>query len=68
MGFGNQQDDNGVLTLTFRRARVVAASFAPAHLDSRGVPVPAVGTERQRIAAEWQADRRCTDLSGAPPN
>jgi poly-gamma-glutamate synthesis protein (capsule biosynthesis protein) len=67
MSFGNKQDDNGVLTLTFRHATVVAASFAPSHLDSRGVPLPATGAEKQHIDAEWQADRRCTDLSGTPP-
>ena len=65
--FGNNQDDNGVLTLSFRRDRVVASSFAPSHLDDRGVPVPATGTERQRIDAEWDADRQCTTLSATPP-
>jgi poly-gamma-glutamate synthesis protein (capsule biosynthesis protein) len=67
MNFNNNQDDNGVLTLTFRHSSVVADSFAPAHLDSRGVPLPATGAEKQRIDAEWQADRRCTDLSAQPP-
>ena len=63
MSFGNNQDDNGVLTLTFRHGRVVADRFAPSHLDDRGVPVPATGAEKQRIDAEWKADRGCTDLS-----
>ena len=67
MSFGNDQDDNGVLTLTFRGGHVVADHFAPAHLDDRGVPVPARGAERHRIAAEWNADRSCTDLSAVPP-
>jgi hypothetical protein len=66
LSFGNNQDDNGVLTLTFRRSAVVADSFAPSQLDDRGVPVPATGAERQRIAAEWKADRACTDLSSQP--
>ena len=39
--FGNNQDDNGVLTLTFDDGKVVSDSFAPSHLDSTGVPVPA---------------------------
>jgi hypothetical protein len=56
-----------VLTLTFRHANVIADSFAPAHLDSRGVPLPATGTEKRSIDAEWQADRQCTDLSASPP-
>jgi poly-gamma-glutamate synthesis protein (capsule biosynthesis protein) len=67
MSFGNRQDDNGVLTLTFRRNAVVGDSFAPAHLDNRGVPVPATGTEKRRIDAQWQADRRCTDLAATAP-
>ena len=67
MSFGNDQDDNGVLTLTFRYSTVVAASFAPSHLDDRGVPVPATGAEKTRIDAEWNADRACTDLAAAPP-
>jgi poly-gamma-glutamate capsule biosynthesis protein CapA/YwtB (metallophosphatase superfamily) len=68
MSFGNNQDDNGVLTLTFRRDRVRSASFAPSHLDDRGVPVPATGAQKKRIATEWQADRRCTDLAATPPH
>jgi poly-gamma-glutamate synthesis protein (capsule biosynthesis protein) len=67
LSFGNDQDDNGVLTLTFHRSRVVADSFAPSHLDDRGVPMPARGAERRRILAEWNADRSCTDLSPRPP-
>ena len=65
--FGNNQDDNGVLTLTFRGGKVVADRFAPSRLDDRGVPVPATGAERARIAAEWTADRACTDLTATPP-
>jgi poly-gamma-glutamate capsule biosynthesis protein CapA/YwtB (metallophosphatase superfamily) len=68
LSFGNIQDDNGVLTLTFHRSRVVADSFAPSHLDDRGVPMPAHGAQRHRILAEWNADRRCTDLSAHPPH
>jgi poly-gamma-glutamate synthesis protein (capsule biosynthesis protein) len=67
MSFGNNQDDNGVLTLTFRGSHVVANSFAPSHLDDRGVPLPATGEQRQRILAEWNADRSCADLSASRP-
>jgi poly-gamma-glutamate synthesis protein (capsule biosynthesis protein) len=67
MSFGNNQDDNGVLTLTFRHASVVSDAFAPSHLDNRGVPLPAAGAEKQRIAAEWKADRKCTDLAATAP-
>jgi len=65
--FGNDQDDNGVLTLTFERDKVVADRFAPSHLDNRGVPMPATGGTKRRIMAEWNGDRRCTDLSAMPP-
>jgi poly-gamma-glutamate synthesis protein (capsule biosynthesis protein) len=64
--FGNEQDDNGVLTLTFRGGRVIAARFEPAHLDDTGVPVPATGAVAARINAEWQRDRQCADLSPTP--
>ena len=65
--FGNEQDDNGVLTLTFDGRTVTAASFAPSHLDVTGVPVPATGTQRDRIDAEWEEVRACADLSAQPP-
>jgi len=65
--FGNNQDDNGVLTLTFRNGRVADDAFAPAHLDTRGVPVPATGSQRSRILAEWAAVRGCADLSAHRP-
>ena len=66
MSFGNNQDDNGVLTLTFRHGRVAADKFAPSHLDTRGVPLPATGAQAAQIAAEWTGDRQCTGLAAAP--
>ena len=65
--FGNNQDDNGVLTLTFRHGDVVKDNFDPSHLQSSGISPPATGADAQRILAEWNADRRCTDLSATPP-
>jgi len=65
--FGNEQDDNGVLTLTVDGKRVSNAMFAPSHLDDTGVPVPAIGAQAERINAEWQRDRECTDLAAEPP-
>jgi capsule synthesis protein PGA_cap len=65
--FGNAQDDNGVLTLTFRHGKVVANSFVPSHLQPSGVSPPATGADRTRILAEWAQDRGCTDLSAHPP-
>jgi poly-gamma-glutamate synthesis protein (capsule biosynthesis protein) len=64
--FGNNQDDNGVLTLTFDRGQVAASHFAPAHLDDRGVPVPSTGAEKSHIADEFAADRSCAGLSATP--
>jgi poly-gamma-glutamate synthesis protein (capsule biosynthesis protein) len=65
--FGNEQDDNGVLTLRFEGKRVTQARFAPSHLDDSGVPVPATGTQAERITSEWQQDRECTNLADEPP-
>ncbi len=66
MSFGNDQDDNGVLTLTLRNGRVVDDAFAPSHLDDRGVPVPAKAAEATRIDREFAADRRCAGLAARP--
>jgi poly-gamma-glutamate synthesis protein (capsule biosynthesis protein) len=66
--FGNEQDDNGVLTLTIRDRRVQQADFTPAHLDDSGVPVPAAGAEAERINAQWDKVRRCTELTDEPPH
>ena len=64
--FGNEQDDNGVLTLTFDGTRVVAADFVPSHLDDTGVPVPATGRQADRINAQWEQVRECAGLSMQP--
>jgi len=66
--FDNEQDDNGVLTLTLEGRTVTNAHFAPSHLDATGVPVPATGSLAARITADWERARECTDLSAAPPN
>jgi len=65
--FGNNQDDNGVLTLTISGKGVRAASFEPARLDDRGIGLPAVGATRQRVLAEWDRVRQCTGLTARPP-
>jgi hypothetical protein len=65
--FGNNQDDNGVLTLTFDDSKVVADSFAPSHLDSTGVPVPAIGSTLTHINAEWATARACSGLAATAP-
>ncbi len=65
--FGNEQDENGVLTLTISDRRVQRADFAPAHLDATGVPVPATGSEAQRIDEQWNRVRDCAGLAAEPP-
>lgn len=65
--FGNAQDDNGVLTLTFDRGRVVSSDFLATRLDARGVPQVATGAQLERIEAQWEANRQCADLAAAPP-
>jgi hypothetical protein len=65
--FGNEQDDNGVLTLTFDGSKVTDAHFAPSHLDDTGVPVPATGADAERIGEQWQTVRACAELSDSPP-
>jgi poly-gamma-glutamate synthesis protein (capsule biosynthesis protein) len=65
--FGNNQDDNGVLTLTFAGGKVVSDSFAPSHLDSTGVPVPATGATLAHINTEWAAARACSGLAASAP-
>jgi poly-gamma-glutamate synthesis protein (capsule biosynthesis protein) len=65
--FGNEQDDNGVLTLTIDGRRVVGDHFAPSRLADDGVPVPASGEQADRINAEWVQVRRCADLAAEPP-
>ncbi len=59
-------NDTGVLTLTFRGRRVVAATLVPAEIDGRGVPVPATGAEASRILAKWEMVRGCAGLAGTP--
>jgi poly-gamma-glutamate synthesis protein (capsule biosynthesis protein) len=60
--FGNNQDDNGVLTLNVSHKRITSADFAPARLDSRGIGVPATGATKQRILGEWEQARQCAGL------
>ena len=59
-------NDTGVLSLTFRGRRVVAAALVPARIDERGVPLPASGDEASRILAGWTDLRACADLAAAP--
>ncbi|MDI2132675.1 CapA family protein [Yinghuangia seranimata] len=75
-GFGNflwygtspypDSNDTGVTTLTITDGKVVKEAFAPASVDSRGVPVPQTGAEAKRIADRRDSLRPCTGLA-APP-
>jgi hypothetical protein len=67
MSFGNNQDDNGVLTLKVRNKRIASADFAPAHLDRRGIGLPATGATKQRILNEWEQARQCAGLLAQRP-
>ncbi len=66
--FGNTQDDNGLLTLTITHGRVAGAAFQPAHLDSRGIGVPATGAEAHQILDQLDEARQCAGLLTAPPH
>lgn len=66
--FGNDQDDNGVLTLTFAANRVRSAAFQPAELDDQGISPPATGSDAERILAEFGQARHCAGLSATPPS
>ena len=64
--FGNEQDDNGVLTLTIGDRRVLQADFATAHLDDTGVPVSR-DRFRGRINRRLDRVRDCAGLAADPP-
>jgi poly-gamma-glutamate synthesis protein (capsule biosynthesis protein) len=63
---GAYSNDTGVLQLTFRGRRAVAAALAPARIDERGVPVPATGDTAARIQRKWADLRGCTGLASEP--
>jgi Bacterial capsule synthesis protein PGA_cap len=65
--FGNDQDDNGVLTLTVDHDKVVQALFDPSHLSDTGISPPATGTTKERILDEWNQVRGCSGLLSSPP-
>ena len=56
-----------MLTLTLGHGKVLADEFSAAHLDSRGVAVPATGAQAARIEQAWNSDRTCAGLSARPP-
>lgn len=64
--FGNDQDDNGVLTLTIAANRVRSAAFTPSQLDDQGISPPATGANAQRIDAEFNQVRQCAGLAATP--
>jgi hypothetical protein len=67
LSFGNAQDDNGVLRLTFSNGRVSAAQFVPSELDDQGISPPATGANALRIKDEFDHARQCANLLAAPP-
>ncbi|MCL2781648.1 MAG: CapA family protein [Actinomycetia bacterium] len=62
------QNDTGVLTLTFDRGKVVAARFAPARIGATGVAAPVHGAEATRINGLRAAATACSDLSPTRPS
>ena len=66
LSFGNAQDDNGVLRLTFAGGRVRSAQFVPSELDDQGISPPATGTNALRIKDEFDRARQCANLLAAP--
>jgi poly-gamma-glutamate synthesis protein (capsule biosynthesis protein) len=59
-------NDTGVLQLTFRGRRVVAAELTPARIDATGAPIPATGATADRITTTFDTLRRCTGLAAEP--
>jgi hypothetical protein len=68
LSFGNAQDDNGVLRLTFNNGKVHSAQFIPSELDDQGISPPATGANALRIKDEFGRARQCAGLLAAPPN
>ena len=64
---GAFSNDTGVLELTFRGRRVVAAKLSPARIDSSGAPIPATGATADRIRTAFEDLRGCTGLNTEPP-
>jgi poly-gamma-glutamate synthesis protein (capsule biosynthesis protein) len=60
-------NDTGVVTLTVRGRRVIAANLTPAHIDARGVPVPVTGAAGGQVLSTWDRVRGCSGLTEAPP-
>jgi hypothetical protein len=59
-------NNTGVLTLTVRGRKVVAAKLAPAHISLAGVPVPVTGGNAGQILSGWDRVRGCAGLASTP--
>ena len=59
--------DTALLTLTFDHGKVVAAKWAPAEIDNRGVPMPATGKDKKRIERILTDSRACAPGLSATP-
>jgi len=65
---GGRTAQSGVLTLTFaggKATKVTKADWAPAVI-SGGIPQPLTGAPAQQARSEWEALRRCADVTAAP--
>ncbi|MEO3785383.1 CapA family protein [Actinocorallia sp. B10E7] len=60
---GSPTSQSGVLTLTLKGHKVQKADWAPAVLESPGLPRPLNGTEAQSAYTAWQALNGCAGLA-----
>ena len=58
--------DTGVLTVRTTGRSVTTASFAPARIDARGLPVPLTGAARTSATRSFSALRSCAGLAARP--
>ena len=63
---GEPDTRTGVLTLTVDGRRTTGARWTPLRVQGDGVPRPPARAQAERMRAQWDAARQCTDLSSAP--
>jgi poly-gamma-glutamate capsule biosynthesis protein CapA/YwtB (metallophosphatase superfamily) len=59
-------NNTGVLTLTIRGRRAIAAKLTPAHIDQRGVPLPVTGFNAGQVLSGWDRVHGCSGLAATP--
>ena len=61
--YHNRDPVSGVLRVRIRDGEVVGDSWAPARIDTLGVPRPLQGRARAGAVSDWRRLRGCTDLA-----